>query len=72
MNKKQKELFKNLSKMDKMGEIETSELCPHCNCETNMNHMIGKCEHCGKLIVACSMCDCDIMDCSKCPWNVME
>lgn len=69
LNMKQKEFIEMLKEMDSNNEIETSELCPYCDMESSMKHMVDKCEHCGEVILACSMCDTHIMDCAKCPFS---
>jgi uncharacterized metal-binding protein YceD (DUF177 family) len=32
------------------------EPCPHCGKESEQEHVLAECEHCGELITACARC----------------
>ena len=47
---------------------DTTEVCPHCDHEQEINEVDAPCPECGKTLIACSMCTMEYGDgCGECP-----
>lgn len=59
----------HVEEMEIVRDFGSGELCPNCNYEAYMGHMVDKCEHCGQWMLCCSVC-LDKTDCgSNCYWG---